>query len=183
MNDPLNVSSLPSPAPELEPSRLVEKERIKQKLLEAEEREYVDESSTFESEYAIAPEGVPVSTLPHTAHTYSIPKNPLELIADAITHIDAKHRVEVQGPFGKITFRAIHVSTNDHGLAFIIHKDQMSWEPNVGQKLQIRCDGQSHNVVYAGGYFTFQQMPFTFLSFIKYSEDGRGRDDGEEWES
>jgi hypothetical protein len=97
--------------------------------------------------------------------------NPLEQIAEALRMIEQKETIEVLGPFGKISFKAMHASVNEHGIAFIILKDHMSWEPNVKQELKIRLRGDTYNVIYVGGYFTFKQMPFIFLSFLKLDND------------
>ena len=162
------MSHLPSPDSQNEPSNLVRKREIKAKLLNSEPVEDVLVTNPDETPIEPAPTASPT-------HIYDNPipvhKNPLELLSDAIGHIDSNELVEVFGPFGRITFRAVHVSANDYGLAFIVNKDHMTYEPKINTNLRIKCKGEEYAVVYAGGYFTFRQMPFTFLSFIKITEE------------
>jgi hypothetical protein len=95
------------------------------------------------------------------------PLNPLEAISEMIRLQDQNTLVEVQGQFGKISFRAVNVCINDYGLAFIIHKDHMSYEPNINTELRLKIGEDIYDVIYAGGFFTFRHIPFNFLSFIK----------------
>ena len=83
---------------------------------------------------------------------------------------DQNAMVEVMGAFGRISFRAVNVSINDFGVAFIIHKDHMSYEPNVNTELKVKVGETIYPVVYAGGFFTFKNIPFNFLSFIKIGQ-------------
>lgn len=173
MSNKLHVQSLPSPEGHNEPSSLHFKREIKRRLLsddsvsdlvDTEDAENVEELLDYQNDAT-------VEFLKPSASDLKKRKNPLELLAEAIKHIDSNELIEVHGPFGRITFRAMHVSSNDYGLAFIVSKDHMTYEPKLNTSLVIKFNGQSHQVVYAGGYFTFRQMPFTFLSFIKITED------------
>jgi hypothetical protein len=170
MSDKLHVESLPSGEAHNEPSSLVLQKEIKRRLMAdagVSDLIYPDAAVTEETEDAL--QETPVQRMPLS--DLRSRKNPLELIAEAIKTIDSNELVEVYGPFGRITFRAMHISSNDYGLAFIVNKDHMTYEPKINTSLDIKCGGQSHKVVYAGGYFTFRQMPFTFLSFIKITEE------------
>ena len=95
------------------------------------------------------------------------PLNPLEAISEMIRLQDQNTLVEVQGQFVRISFRAVNVCINDYGLAFIIHKDHMSYEPNINTELRLKIGEDIYDVIYAGGFFTFRHIPFNFLSFIK----------------
>lgn len=163
MSKLLHVNELPSPDPDKEPSHLTYLHNIKQKLLNDQHVDVVTHSDTPPSEYTPYP-GDTGSSNPH------IKKTPIELLGEAIQQLDAKELVEIHGPFGRIQFRAMHISSNDYGLAFIVSKEHMTYEPSINTQLIIKYGGQAFNVVYAGGYFTFRRMPFTFISFIKITE-------------
>lgn len=168
------MSVLPDPGPE--PAR------VRQRRLEKEQLK-AGAIGINEAGHNL-PDMIPMPdiNIPSFEFTPRAPLNPLEQIAAAIQLIEQKERVDVHGPFGKISFSAMHVSSHAHGLAFIILKDHMSWEPNVGQELEIAVNRQTHKVFYAGGYFTFRQMPFIFLSFVKVTDENeRGsKQDGED---
>lgn len=94
-----------------------------------------------------------------------------DVLASYLDSAPAKEEVKLTGSFGKLTFKAINVSINDFGVAFIVKKDAMVFEPNIETTLVITYRGKDYNVIYAGGFFTFAKMPFTFVSFLKVSED------------
>lgn len=175
MSEPLSVKALPSPETHNEPSKLFLKKEIKRRLMQdAAVADLVSKDGMEEDVQKSDYEDLAV--LPALAETAQQPvnrsyRNPLEILAEAIKHIDSNELVEVHGPFGRITFRAMHITSNDYGLAFIVSKDHMTYEPKINTSLVIKCGGASHEVVYAGGYFTFRQMPFTFLTFIKITDE------------
>jgi hypothetical protein len=160
----LHVQSLPSPQSENEPSSLRLNREVKRRLLEGKPLDDIEppRQEAYEMNESDT----------HTETSKFIQKkNPLEILAEAIKQMDSNTQVEVFGPFGRIVFRAMHVSSNDHGVAFIVNKDHMTYEPNIDTNLRLKYEGNEYNVVYAGGYFTFRQMPFTFLSFIKIDQN------------
>lgn len=165
MSNHLHVEALPPTGEQNEPSNLVKKKEIKRRLMEQEPV----------SNLAFPPtpitENQQIEDTDQTPPVPTIPRNPVELLSDAIRYTDNNELVEVFGPFGRITFRAMHVCVNDFGVAFVVSKDHMTYEPNVNTNLTLKFGGQEYTVVYAGGYFTFRQMPFTFLSFIKISTE------------
>jgi hypothetical protein len=83
----------------------------------------------------------------------------------------AKEELKIVGPFGKIGFKALNVSITDYGVAFIIKKDAIQFEPNINTELTIQYRGQDYSVIYAGGFFTFPKIPFTFVSFLRLQND------------
>ncbi len=174
MSDKLSVEALPSPESHNEPSKLFLRKEIKKRLMQDAavfdlvSSEDSDNEDTFNIQQADTSEAVTAKEL--VASIGKNYRNPLEILAEAIKHTDANELVEVYGPFGRITFRAMHVTSNPYGLAFVVSKDHMTYEPMINTSLTIKCGGASHEVVYAGGYFTFRQMPFTFLTFIKITE-------------
>lgn len=174
-NNKLHVKGLPSFEEQNEPSSLRLKKEIKRRLMsEASLTDLVveqeDDAIDLESDTLFTTDASTAISPRADAAGLRIKRNTMELLADAIKQIDANELVEVLGPFGRITFRAMHISSNDYGIAFIVSKDHMTYEPNVNTNLILKFGDQTHSVVYAGGYFTFRQMPFTFLSFIKITE-------------
>lgn len=79
--------------------------------------------------------------------------------------------VSIGGEFGVIHIKAAHISINDYGIAIIVDKENMIYEPRLDTELQVTIDGKQHKVVYIGGYFTFGNIPFNLLSFVKISDD------------
>lgn len=94
-------------------------------------------------------------------------KDPMHALAAYLESMPGNEEIKVIGDFGKIGFKVTHVCINDFGVAFIIKKDAILFEPNMEATLKIVYRGQEYNVVYAGGFFTFVKMPFTFVSFIR----------------
>ena len=98
-------------------------------------------------------------------------RSSLDILASYLDNAPAREEVKLTGTFGKLTFKAINVSINDFGVAFIVKKDAMIFEPNIETTLVVTYKGKDYNVIYAGGFFTFAKMPFTFVSFLKVSEN------------
>lgn len=98
-----------------------------------------------------------------------ISKDPLDLLSNYMESTVAKESVKIVGPFGRIGFKAVNVSITELGVAFIIKKDAILFEPNVNTELTINYRGQDYSVIYAGGFFTFPGIPFTFVSFLRIS--------------
>ena len=96
-----------------------------------------------------------------------IKKDAAQLLVEYLEQTAAKEDIKIVGPFGKIGFKAINVSVTDFGVAVIIKKDAIQFEPNINTDLIIQYRGQDYSVVYAGGFFTFPKIPFTFVSFIR----------------
>lgn len=94
-------------------------------------------------------------------------RDPAQMLGDYLAQTPAREEVKVIGPFGKLGFKAVNVSITDFGVAFIIRKDAIQFEPNLNTDLIIQYRGQDYSVVYAGGFFTFPKIPFTFVSFIR----------------
>ena len=94
-----------------------------------------------------------------------------DVLASYLDSAPAREEVKLTGTFGKLTFKAINVSINDFGVAFIVKKDAMVFEPNIETTLVVTYKGKDYNVIYAGGFFTFAKMPFTFVSFLKVNEE------------
>lgn len=166
------VSGLPDPGTEL--ASVAREQEIRKRLAagdpiqtEFTRSEEVD-APAGEEELEHVKVSVPIVVKPVPPRQQTL--NPLEAISEMIRLQDQNTLVEVQGQFGKISFRAVNVSTNDYGLAFIIHKDHMSYEPNINTELRLKIGEEVHDVVYAGGFFTFRHIPFNFLSFIKISK-------------
>ena len=163
------VGHLPDPG--TEPASVTRNREIRKRLAAAEpvQADFV----RVEQVHEINEEGVvdsEVKTIERLIH--AVPKAPalnsLEAMSEMIKLQDQSIPVEVKGDFGKIHFRAVNVSYNEYGIAFIIHKDHMSYEPNINTELNITINkDEEHNVIYAGGFFTFKNIPFNFLSFIK----------------
>lgn len=113
--------------------------------------------------------------LTHTANTRSykeqIKKDPVQMLSEYLEQTQAKEELKIVGPFGKIGFKALNVSITDFGLAFIIKKDAIQFEPNINTDLTIQYRGQDYSVIYAGGFFTFPKIPFTFVSFLRIQND------------
>ncbi len=134
----------------------------------AEPYEYTAES--LEEDVAVDyAEEQPEAASAHAGKTEFI--DPLHAITRYLESAPAKEEVKIIGSFGKIGFKAINVSINDYGVAVIIKKDSIQFEPNINTELKIAYRGNEFNVVYAGGFFTFPKIPFTFVSFLRISEN------------
>lgn len=143
------------------------------------ERATLASPSSPEDELDIDPESevddgtIDDSELPvHTAEPIlTSDRSSLDILASYLDNAPAREEVKLTGTFGKLTFKAINVSINDFGVAFIVKKDAMIFEPNIETTLVVTYKGKDYNVIYAGGFFTFAKMPFTFVSFLKVSEN------------
>ncbi len=94
-------------------------------------------------------------------------KDPVQMLSDYLEQTTAREGIKIVGPFGKLGFKALNVSITDFGVAFIIKKDAIQFEPNINTELTIQYRGQDYSVIYAGGFFTFPKIPFTFVSFLR----------------
>jgi hypothetical protein len=97
-------------------------------------------------------------------------KDPMHMLVDYLEATPAKEEVKIIGAFGRIGFKAVNVSINEFGVAFIIKKDAIQFEPNINTQLKVNYRGQDYDVIYAGGFFTFPKIPFTFVSFLRVTE-------------
>jgi hypothetical protein len=97
--------------------------------------------------------------------------DPVQMLTSYLEQTPAKEELKIVGPFGKIGFKALNVSITDYGVAFIIKKDAIQFEPNINTELTIQYRGQDYSVIYAGGFFTFPKIPFTFVSFLRIQND------------
>ena len=95
----------------------------------------------------------------------------VQMLTSYLEQTPAKEELKIVGPFGKIGFKALNVSITDYGVAFIIKKDAIQFEPNINTELIIQYRGQDYSVIYAGGFFTFPKIPFTFVSFLRIQND------------
>lgn len=100
-------------------------------------------------------------------YTEKIKKDPVQMLSDYLEQTPARAEVKIVGPFGKLGFKALNVSITEFGVAFIIKKDAIQFEPNINTELTIQYLGQDYSVIYAGGFFTFPKIPFTFVSFLR----------------
>jgi hypothetical protein len=94
-------------------------------------------------------------------------RDPVQMLSDYLEQTPAKEEVKIVGPFGKLGFKALNVSITEFGVAFIIKRDAIQFEPNINTELTIQYRGQDYSVIYAGGFFTFPKIPFTFVSFLR----------------
>lgn len=94
-------------------------------------------------------------------------KEPAHTIAAYLESLPSKEDVRIIGDFGKLSLKAINVSVTEFGIAFVIKKDAIQFEPNINTSLKIEYKGVEYDVVYAGGFFTFPKIAFTFVSFLR----------------
>ena len=97
-------------------------------------------------------------------------RNTIHAVSEFLESTKATEDVQIICAFGKLTFKALHVSLNDYGIAFIVKKDAFQFEPNLNTSLKIVYKDIEYTVVYAGGFFTFDKMPFTFVSFLNVTD-------------
>jgi hypothetical protein len=100
-------------------------------------------------------------------YTEKIKKDPVQMLSEYLEQTPAKSEIKIISPFGKLGFKALNVSITEFGVAFIIKKDAIQFEPNINTELTIQYQGQDYSVIYAGGFFTFPKIPFTFVSFLR----------------
>ena len=105
------------------------------------------------------------------AAQHATKKDPVQMLSEYLEHTPAKEEVKIVGPFGKLGFKALNVSVTEFGVAFIIKKDAIQFEPNINTELTIQYRGQAYSVIYAGGFFTFPKIPFTFVSFLRIQSE------------
>jgi len=94
-------------------------------------------------------------------------KDPMQMLSDYLEQTTAREEIKIVSPFGRLGFKALNVSITDFGVAFIIKKDAIQFEPNINTELTIQYRGQDYSVIYAGGFFTFPKIHFTFVSFLR----------------
>jgi hypothetical protein len=100
-------------------------------------------------------------------YTERVKKDPVQMLSEYLEQTPAKSEIKIVSPFGKLGFKALNVSITEFGVAFIIKKDAIQFEPNINTELTIQYQGQDYSVIYAGGFFTFPKIPFTFVSFLR----------------
>ena len=138
-------------------------------ITEDEEVDYIDnfvdeimsDTETYEDPEAI----MPAANI--NEYKERIKKDPVQMLSEYLEQTPAKAEVKIVGPFGKLGFKALNVSITEFGVAFIIKKDAIQFEPNINTELTIQYQGQDYSVIYAGGFFTFPKIPFTFVSFLR----------------
>ncbi len=96
--------------------------------------------------------------------------SPMQALSDYLEVQPSKEEIKILGDFGKLSFKAVNVSINEFGVAFIVRKDAFQFEPNINTNLKVLYKDTEYDVVYAGGFFTFAKMPFTFVSFLRIAE-------------
>lgn len=167
-----HVTSLPGHGVEL--ANVVRENEIRRRLSEGDPVQTafvrMDENVEEKNEEGIPTEAITVSkvVVPPVAKRQEM--SPMEAFTEIIKSQSQNTMVEVTGNFGRIQLRAVHISVNDYGLAMIISKDHMSYEPNINTELKVKIGDNEYPVVYAGGFFTFKNIPFNFLSFIKITQ-------------
>jgi hypothetical protein len=111
----------------------------------------------------------PTESIPQAPvfNKFNTGKDPMHMLVDYLEATPAKEEVKIIGTFGRIGFKAVNVSINEYGVAFIIKKDAIQFEPNINTQLKVNYRGQDYDVIYAGGFFTFPKIPFTFVSFLR----------------
>lgn len=95
---------------------------------------------------------------------------PMHAIVKYLESVPSREDVVITAALGKISFKALNVSITEYGVAFIVKKDAMQFEPHINATLKFTHKGQDYDVVYAGGFFTFDKMPFTFVSFLRVTD-------------
>lgn len=126
-----------------------------------EEEEYMYDES--EAEIQAALDGPPPPNKPLFGDT-------LQAISAFLEAQPAREDIKIVGNFGRLSFRATNVSINEFGVAFIVKKDAIQFEPNINTELKVIYKGVNYNVIYAGGFFTFHKIPFTFVSFLRIQD-------------
>lgn len=133
---------------------------------------YIDDDNTDGSETHEHQDSDAMTDVYNTRmYKEQIKKDTVQMLSEHLEQTPAKEELKIVGPFGKIGFKALNVSITDFGLAFIIKKDAIQFEPNINTELIIQYEGQDYSVIYAGGFFTFPKIPFTFVSFLRIQND------------
>jgi hypothetical protein len=136
---------------------------------EVEELEFMDEveEGTADVDYQDPDAICPMEETRGYKERAMLNKDPVQMLSDYLEQTTAREEIKIVGPFGKLGFKALNVSITDFGVAFIIKKDAIQFEPNINTELTIQYRGQDYSVIYAGGFFTFPKIPFTFVSFLR----------------
>jgi len=136
---------------------------------EIDETEFMDESEeeTTDTNYQDPDAIGPMEETRAYKERAVLNKDPVQMLSDYLEQSTAREEIKIVGPFGKLGFKALNVSITDFGVAFIIKKDAIQFEPNINTELTIQYRGQDYSVIYAGGFFTFPKIPFTFVSFLR----------------
>jgi hypothetical protein len=136
---------------------------------EVEELEFMDEveEGTADVDYQDPDAIGPMEETRGYKERAMLNKDPVQMLSDYLEQTTAREEIKIVGPFGKLGFKALNVSITDFGVAFIIKKDAIQFEPNINTELTIQYRGQDYSVIYAGGFFTFPKIPFTFVSFLR----------------
>lgn len=170
------MSTLPQPDPanEFTPPAARENADFKKRLLKGPSR-------TAPAAFTPAGENEDVGIQDNNAnpsHSYLTPAPPpvtFDSYMDAITayleKTDEKEQITILGDFGKLVFQAVHVAINQNGVAMILKKDAMQFEPKINADLDIVYRDRTIPVVYAGGFFTFSKIAFTFISFVRINPE------------
>lgn len=128
-------------------------------------------SNTEEEIYEINYQDSDVLVFKEDTHEYKervmSSKDPVQMFSEYLEQTTAREEIKIVGPFGKLGFKALNVSITDFGVAFMIKKDAIQFEPNINTELTIQYLEQDYSVIYAGGFFTFPKIPFTFVSFLR----------------
>lgn len=175
---------LPNPHSDLTPSKAAHVHRLKNKLMTAPPK-HIEEIKTenylnIYEDTKTAPvinkfydesDTIPEFLHKHTINHEPVYKDPLDAISAYLTIAADNEDISILGSFGKLTFKAAHVCINSYGVAFIVKKDAMQFEPNVNTELTIIYRQKHISVLYAGGFFTFDKIPFTFISFMRITEE------------
>jgi len=106
-------------------------------------------------------------------------KDPLEMFSEVLRSNGDKKSVHIHTSIGTIVLRALHVCINQHSVGLILSKDDTNIQPEFGSELEMTIDGRNFTVIYGGGFFTFNRIPVTFLSFFRVSNNTEEQEEQE----
>lgn len=134
-----------------------------------------EEQENFVVEAASPVFSMPEAPAPQQAAPRRIQAEPFKQNASNIWNvlmgIPADMLITIDGAFGTLSFKAINIAVSDDGVALMVKKDTVSFRPAFNSTLTITCDKEVYQVIYAGGFFTFKDLPLTLISFLRISED------------
>jgi len=112
------------------------------------------------------------------------PDNVVRHVEDPVRMLEAYFErqnpliVEIETEHFNMHLPAALVSVNEHAIAFFIARDHVGFEPKVSSELKLTVNRRTYNVIYAGGAFTFRDLPYRMLSFMRIEDEEN--QDGEE---
>ena len=109
--------------------------------------------------------------IPTKAYMPQKSRDPLVMLSEVLQYHGERKEVKIHTPIGVITLRALHVCVNQHSVGMILSKDDTNIQPEFGSELELTIDGRKLTVIYGGGFFTFNRIPITFLSFFRVANE------------